>query len=186
MKIVTTSQMREADAHTIASKGVNGLELMKRAGAALADEAENMLDLRGKRIRERVLVVCGGGNNGGDGFVCARILTKRGQEADVVFFAEKTSAECAEAKNRFLQPASDTLHDDQYRRSGALPQPAKSPLPASMPASPKRREMDRLRNRISSELHHPQRKTRKRRILPLRTALCAHRQIFGCKKLKAL
>lgn len=103
MKIVTTSQMREADAHTIASQGVNGLELMKRAGAALADEAENMLDLRGKRIRERVLVVCGGGNNGGDGFVCARILTKRGQEADVVFFAEKTSAECAEAKNRFLQ-----------------------------------------------------------------------------------
>ena len=103
MKIVTTEQMREADKYTVSTLGISALELMKRAGAALADKAVEMLDLRGKRIRERVLVVCGGGNNGGDGFVCARILNKLGQEADVVFFAEKTSAECEESKTRFLQ-----------------------------------------------------------------------------------
>ena len=103
MKIVTTAQMREADDYTVSSLGLGKLELVKRAGAALADEVIKILDLRGKRIRERVLVVCGGGNNGADGFVCARILNKVGQEADVVFFAEKTSAECEESKARFLK-----------------------------------------------------------------------------------
>lgn len=111
MKIVTSKQMREADKYTIETLGVNALELMKRAGRALADEAEKMLDLRGKRIRERVLVVCGGGNNGGDGFVCARILIARGQEADVVFFAEKASAECEENKTRFLQAGGRILSE---------------------------------------------------------------------------
>lgn len=103
MKIVTTAQMREADDYTVSSLGLGKLELVKRAGAALADEVIKILDLRGKRIRERVLIVCGGGNNGADGFVCARILNKVGQEADVVFFAEKTSAECEESKARFLK-----------------------------------------------------------------------------------
>lgn len=103
MKIVTTEQMRSADNYTISALEINALELTKRAGAALAEKAIEMLDLRGKRIRERVLVVCGGGNNGADGFVCARILTKLGQEANVVFFSKKASAECEESKMRFLQ-----------------------------------------------------------------------------------
>ena len=99
--VLTNAQMRAADEYTIHTLGVPAAELMERAGRALADEAERLLDLRGKRIRERVLCVCGGGNNGGDGFVCARLLHARGVEADVVFFAEKTSAECRVAKEKF-------------------------------------------------------------------------------------
>ncbi len=101
--VLNVAEMRCADAYTITDKGVDGLVLMERAGVALADEAERMLDLRGKRIRVKVLCVCGGGNNGGDGFVCARILRQRGIDAEVLCFAEKLSEECAENKKRFIE-----------------------------------------------------------------------------------
>ncbi|MBP3434629.1 MAG: bifunctional ADP-dependent NAD(P)H-hydrate dehydratase/NAD(P)H-hydrate epimerase, partial [Clostridia bacterium] len=65
--VLTNEQMRTADKYTIEELGVPSLELMERAGRALAREAEDMLALGGKKIRERVLCVCGGGNNGGDG-----------------------------------------------------------------------------------------------------------------------
>lgn len=101
--VLDVAEMRCADAYTIQDKGVDGLALMERAGIALADEAEKTLDLRGKRIRVKVLCVCGGGNNGGDGFVCARVLRARGIDAEVLCFAEKLSAECAENKKRFIE-----------------------------------------------------------------------------------
>lgn len=94
VKILTNKQMREADCYTIKNCAIPSLVLMERAGEALADAVEEALDLRGKKIRVRVLCVCGGGNNGGDGFVCARILRERGVDTDVVFFAPKMSEDC--------------------------------------------------------------------------------------------
>ena len=52
-------------------------ELMVRAGTAVADAVD-------RQFPGRVAVVCGGGNNGGDGRVCARVLTDRGREVTVV------------------------------------------------------------------------------------------------------
>lgn len=80
--------MREADEYTIGTLGVPSLLLMERAGIALADEAEAVAP------HGKICCVCGGGNNGGDGFVCARILRSRGREVTVVFYAEKQSADC--------------------------------------------------------------------------------------------
>jgi NAD(P)H-hydrate epimerase len=59
-------------------RGLSGLELMERAGLGLAD-----LVLR-VAPQGRVAVVCGKGNNGGDGFVCARRLRELGREVDVL------------------------------------------------------------------------------------------------------
>jgi NAD(P)H-hydrate epimerase len=73
--------MRAADEYTIKTLGVPSLTLMERAGTALADETERAMRARGVND---VLCVCGGGNNGGDGFVCARILLQRGYEAAVL------------------------------------------------------------------------------------------------------
>lgn len=85
---MTNEEMREADGYTIGTLGVPSLTLMERAGKALADEAQNLVK------SGRIVCVCGGGNNGGDGFVCARILRERGREVDAVFFAERVSEEC--------------------------------------------------------------------------------------------
>ena len=60
--VLTCAQMRAADKYTIETLGVPSAELMERAGAAIAEEAEKLLRETGGR---RVLAVCGGGNNGG-------------------------------------------------------------------------------------------------------------------------
>ena len=88
MYVLTNEEMREADGYTIGTLGVPSLVLMERAGKALAEEAQNLAK------SGRIVCVCGGGNNGGDGFVCARILKEQGREVDAVFFAERISEEC--------------------------------------------------------------------------------------------
>ncbi|MBS7699368.1 NAD(P)H-hydrate dehydratase [Chelatococcus sp. YT9] len=73
-EILTNAAVREADQRTIAS-GVPGWELMERAGRAVAHRAAECVP-----VGRRVVVVCGPGNNGGDGFVAARILAEEGYE----------------------------------------------------------------------------------------------------------
>lgn len=89
LKVLTNAQMREADRYTIEEKGVASLVLMERAGEALAKESVFIAP------SGNILCVCGGGNNGGDGFVCARFLKAWGRAVDVVCIAEKLSRECA-------------------------------------------------------------------------------------------
>ncbi len=102
MYVLTNKQMREADEYTIKTLGVPSLLLMERAGIALADEAERMTD-------GAIVCVCGGGNNGGDGFVCARVLKQRGREVDVVFYAEKQSADCHINMEKWLAEGGELL-----------------------------------------------------------------------------
>ncbi len=66
--LLTNSEMAEADRLTIAG-GTPGSALMEQAGAAVASEAARLLPRQG-----HVAVFCGPGNNGGDGFVAARVL----------------------------------------------------------------------------------------------------------------
>ena len=74
---LSRAQMRDFDAHVIEACKVPGLVLMENAGRGAADVIEREA-LGGDARGERVVVVCGGGNNGGDGFVVARHLRARG------------------------------------------------------------------------------------------------------------
>jgi hydroxyethylthiazole kinase-like uncharacterized protein yjeF len=73
---ITRAQAREVDRHAIQDLQVPSICLMENAGRQVADVASRML-LEG----ERALVICGAGNNGGDGFVAARHLLRKGVEA---------------------------------------------------------------------------------------------------------
>jgi ADP-dependent NAD(P)H-hydrate dehydratase / NAD(P)H-hydrate epimerase len=85
MKILTAAQMGEVDRLTTAVYNIPSLLLMENAGRAVADElARSVPDLE----RKRVLVICGRGNNGGDGFVVARYLHLRGVRPEIILCAD--------------------------------------------------------------------------------------------------
>jgi len=82
MRIVTGSTMAELDRAAIQDRGIPGLELMERAGRGVAEAI-----LRRYPSVSAPLIVCGQGNNGGDGFVIARYLLEAGRSPSVVMLA---------------------------------------------------------------------------------------------------
>lgn len=83
MKIVSAAEMREIDRSTSERFGVPSLTLMENAGSAVAEFVLSQYP-QAKRIG----VVCGKGNNGGDGFVVARKLIEAGREVLVLLLAD--------------------------------------------------------------------------------------------------
>jgi hydroxyethylthiazole kinase-like uncharacterized protein yjeF len=88
MKVLTAEQMREADRLTTERYGIPSLQLMENAGAAVADYLSETFPTLATR---NILVLCGKGNNGGDGFVLARRLRERGATPKVILFAEPSA-----------------------------------------------------------------------------------------------
>jgi len=80
MRILNAAQMREADRFTIDDIGIPSLVLMENAGRQVVAAIEAAYEAR---LNGRVAVLCGPGNNGGDGFVVARTLLQRGVDASV-------------------------------------------------------------------------------------------------------
>jgi NAD(P)H-hydrate epimerase len=80
MRILNAAQMREADRYTIEDIGIPSLVLMENAGRQVVAAMEAAYE---SRLDGRVGVLCGRGNNGGDGFVVARTLIQRGVDAAV-------------------------------------------------------------------------------------------------------
>src|SRR4030095_11290151 len=80
MRILNAAQMREADRFTIEEIGIPSLVLMENAGRQVVAAIEAAFE---SRLDGRVAVLCGRGNNGGDGFVVARTLLQRGIDTSV-------------------------------------------------------------------------------------------------------
>ncbi len=111
MKIVTAAQMRALDRAASEGRGLAGRVLMERAGTAVAEAAARL-------ARERplgdVVIVCGRGNNGGDGFVAARHLVKLGFPVRVLLVgaAAEVAGDAQENLQR-LQEAALTASEVQ-------------------------------------------------------------------------
>jgi len=75
-------QQRALDTWAIEQLGIPGVDLMELAGSGLADLAGGLVPAG------PIVVVCGKGNNGGDGLVAARVLRQRGREVRVLLLAE--------------------------------------------------------------------------------------------------
>ena len=101
-ELLTTVQMAQADRLTIAA-GTPGIELMENAGRAVADAVSAVLQGR------RVVIVAGPGNNGGDGFVAARLLAERGYEVRVSFVGDRgrLKGDAAIAADRWSGPVEE-------------------------------------------------------------------------------
>ena len=79
MRIVDTVQAREIDRRVIEEIGIGSLVLMENAAQAVVELVESRFGTEAV-----VLVLCGAGNNGGDGLAVARLLHSRGQEVSVL------------------------------------------------------------------------------------------------------
>jgi ADP-dependent NAD(P)H-hydrate dehydratase / NAD(P)H-hydrate epimerase len=83
MKIVTAAEMRAIDRATSERFGVSSLTLMENAGVAVAEHV-----LCHYADAKKIVVFCGKGNNGGDGFVAARLLHEKGKTVQVILLAD--------------------------------------------------------------------------------------------------
>ncbi len=86
MKYVTTRQMQAIDRQTSERFGIPSILLMENAGRAVAEEVLTFHP-------RNVLLFCGSGNNGGDGFVAARHLTNHTVQCTVVYFQRPAQAD---------------------------------------------------------------------------------------------
>ncbi|MEZ4978514.1 MAG: NAD(P)H-hydrate dehydratase [Chitinophagales bacterium] len=90
-KILTVEQVRACDKHSMAKSNISSIELMEKASLAFVEAIE-----KEKLSNKKILVLCGPGNNGGDGLAVCRILQNKGYAADAVLvqFKEKLSPAC--------------------------------------------------------------------------------------------
>jgi len=104
--ILTAARMRAAEARAIAS-GVAETELMERAGKALAEAVKLYIGPR------PTLVLCGPGNNGGDGYVAARHLKEAGYPVRIAALAEPTQEAAKWARDGWNEPVESFADCDE-------------------------------------------------------------------------
>jgi len=85
LRVVTASEMREIDRKAIEECGIPSLDLMERAGAGAA----HVIAAVGIRKADPVVILCGKGNNGGDGFVAGRYLNEWGAKVTCWLIGER-------------------------------------------------------------------------------------------------
>src|SRR4051794_38001293 len=102
--VLTADKMRAAEQAAIA-RGTNVQDLMERAGAALAEAAYRFAGPL------PALVLCGPGNNGGDGYVAARHLAERGVTVRVAALAEPRSEAAIQARAQWTGEVEPLTQD---------------------------------------------------------------------------
>jgi len=106
MKVVTSAEMREIDRRTSEQLFVPSLTLMENAGSAAAEFA-----LSGYPTAKTFGIICGKGNNGGDGFVVARKLHEAGREVRLLLLADLTERLTDATLVNLPSLTEDELHD---------------------------------------------------------------------------
>jgi NAD(P)H-hydrate epimerase len=107
------SEQRALDEWAIGERGIPGVELMERAGTGLAELVASLAPAG------RIVVVCGKGNNGGDGVVAARVLRDRGRAVDVLLLGEAGDLRGDAAVNLERLPGAAPVAFDAGALAGA-------------------------------------------------------------------
>ena len=109
MEILTAAEMAETDRRTAEQFGIPLAKLMENAGTAVAKFC-----LRQYPSAKSAIVLCGKGNNGGDGFVAARMLAQAGLQVRVLLLGQASEAkgEAAAALKRLKDEASSVVIEE--------------------------------------------------------------------------
>ena len=105
-RLLDNEGMRHCEAASI-GEGVSEDSLMEAAGAAVAFETHN------KCPHGRILILCGGGNNGGDGLVAARHLRHKQRNVDVVLLTEPRDGSAAARALKFYRQEGGTINKNE-------------------------------------------------------------------------
>ncbi len=109
--LFTTQQIREGEAGAAKMAGIELYELMERAGHAVFDLCQRCYPQA-----KKVAVLCGGGNNGGDGYVTARLLVQAGIQ--VTLFqngdAARLSGDAARARDAWLATQNEIIDSQTF------------------------------------------------------------------------
>ncbi|NCF88942.1 MAG: NAD(P)H-hydrate epimerase [Verrucomicrobiaceae bacterium] len=119
---MSREQVRDVDRRAMVEFGLSGLVLMENAGRGCADWLLN------EGVKGRVIICCGKGNNGGDGYVIARHLEAAGVDVEVLLFtnpdelagdSETNFAVLAKAGTPFIRAADldDAAFQERLRES---------------------------------------------------------------------
>lgn len=113
--LVTASQMKHYDANTIEKIGIPGLVLMERAALVTVEEIQRVCPAK----QNKVLVVAGCGNNGGDGLAIGRLLMLQGYRVETVMIGDRTkcSRETSvqlEILSKYGMSVKDAIESDEY------------------------------------------------------------------------
>jgi hydroxyethylthiazole kinase-like uncharacterized protein yjeF len=113
MRVVTAQTMQEIDKRAVGEFGIPGLTLMEKAGRCCVDEIFGEFGPKG-----RAVVLAGSGNNGGDGYVIARLLSQEGWSVKVIILADRKQVGGDAAINLEKLPSAMTSF---CAREGQLP-----------------------------------------------------------------
>ncbi len=124
MKVLTAAEMREVDRLTVERVGIPSSQLMETAGRRAAETFQDIAEKAGLKPR-RICVLCGKGNNGGDGFVVARHLQTADRGVRVYVFAppEELRGDAAVNFRRWREIGGDlTVVRDEKSWEAAWPE----------------------------------------------------------------
>lgn len=112
--VVTAGEMKGLDRNTIESAGVPGMVLMERAALKTVEAMEKYLG-----NKDRVLVVCGNGNNGGDGMAIARLLHLKGIKVGIYLAGQEEkltdqARQQLQIAKYYQVPLENNLQPDEY------------------------------------------------------------------------
>ena len=105
MKVLTADQMREVDRLTVEQYGVPGILLMENAASRTVEAAEERF---GSLESKCALIICGRGNNGGDGAAIARLIHNRGVSV-VLLLLGRVEDVRGDARREFRDRPSDCI-----------------------------------------------------------------------------
>ncbi|MGA7298248.1 MAG: NAD(P)H-hydrate dehydratase [Rhodanobacteraceae bacterium] len=102
LNLYTPAQVRKLDRLAIDEHGVSGYTLMQRAARAALQDLHRLWPRA-----TRLTIVCGPGNNGGDGFLLGALALQQGLQVQIVALSEQSSGDAAQAREDFLSAGGE-------------------------------------------------------------------------------